>query len=211
MLQFVDIPFPDCIAFGAQSDPMWLTTVSASIGGEEWANQNWSDARHAYDVSFAVRTQSDYQQVRAHFHQVRGRARSFPFKDFLDFEVLQAEGLIADDAIEPTGDFQMYRRYGTGAEAYDRRITRPVSGTLIIYRTRSASTTVVTGDATIDYTTGLVTFASHLSGDTYAWSGEFRVPCRYDTDRLPAVAVNRRADDELLVECPSISLVEVRE
>jgi uncharacterized protein (TIGR02217 family) len=210
---YVDIPFPDCIAMGAQSDPTWSTSLAATIGGTEYANQNWADARHAYDVSFAVRNATDYLLIREHFHQVRGRAKSFPFKDFLDFEVTQAQGLLADDAIDPTGDYQMYRRYGSGADAYDRKITRPVSGTITVYRTRSSTTTDATADATIDHTTGLVTMANHLGGDVYAWAGEFRVPCRYDTDRLPGVAINREPgiDGDLLVRCDSIPLVEVRE
>jgi hypothetical protein len=50
-------------------------------------------------------------------------------------------------------------------------------------------------------------------GDVYTWSGEFWVPCRYGADQLPAAIINKEpaADGELLVECGSISVVEVRE
>lgn len=205
---FVDIPFPDCIAFGAQSDPMWSTTVVVVQSGHEITNQNWEDVRHAFDISFAIRTRSDYMLVREHFHQVRGRAKSFPFKDFIDFETVQANGFLLDDGVSPSGDYQMYRRYGSGSDAYDRKITRPV--TWQIFRTRSAVVTNVTGASTVDDETGLVTITGHVGGDTYNWSGTFNVPCRYDTDRLPAVAVNK-GQGELLIDCPSIQVVEVRE
>lgn len=206
---YVDVPFPDRIAFGAQSDPMWETTVVASIGGQESTNQHWSYAKHAYDVSFAVRTAQDYLLIREHFHQVRGRARKFPFKDYLDFRVSSADGVLLDAA----GGLQLHRRYGAGADAYDRKITRPVSGTVTVFRTRLGVTSNATADATIDHATGLVQMAGGESDDTYTWSGEFVVPCRYDVDRLPAIIANKQpgAAGELLVRCEAIPIVEVRE
>lgn len=213
-MSFVNIPFPDCIAFGAQSDPMWSSTVTMSAGGFEKANQNWEESRHAYDVAFSVRTASDYSLIRAHFHQVRGRANTFPFKDHLDFEVSASEGKLLDAAgAEPSTNatFQLHKRYGSGADRYDRKITRPVSPVAVL-RTRSGTTTNITGaGAAVTYTTGAVAITGHVAGDTYAWSGTFLVPCRYDTDRLPAAIVNRHNADELLVDCGSIPLVEVRE
>jgi uncharacterized protein (TIGR02217 family) len=209
-MQFVDVQFPDCIAFGAQSDSTWSTDVAAVLSGHEITNQNWEDARHLFDVSFAVRTASDYRMVRTHFHEVRGRAKAFPFKDFLDFSALATEGvMLLDDSDSPPGDYQMYKRYGSGAYAYDRKITRPVSGTITVFRTRAAVTTTIA--ATIDYSTGLVTVTGHVVGDIYTWSGNFNVPVRYDTDRLPAMAINKESEGELLVQCGSIPICEVRE
>jgi uncharacterized protein (TIGR02217 family) len=211
-LIYVDVPFPDCIALGAESNPMWSTNISASFSGEEIANQNWEEVRHAYELSLAVRTATDYLMVKDHFMLMRGRAKSFPFKDYLDFEALSGEGftVVADD---PSDGYQLLKRYGTGGDAYDRRITRPIGGTLTIYRTRSAVTTDVTGSATVDLSGGTVNISGHVGGDTYTWKGEFYVPCRYDVDRLPGAAVNRQPGDdgELLVSCDSIPVVEVKE
>lgn len=212
-MDFVTIPFPECIALGAQGDTFWSTNVVTTGGGFDATNQNWRDARHAYDVSFAVRTVSDYQAIRAHFHQVRGRAKKFLFRDFLDYAVAQSEGVLLDDDLDPpsaNGSFQLHKEYGSGGDAYARKITRPQSP-IVVYRTRAGVTTVIS--PTVDYTTGQVTITGHQSGDTYAWSGEFSVPCRYDTDRLPALAINREpgSDGELYVQCSSIQIVEVRE
>jgi uncharacterized protein (TIGR02217 family) len=204
---FVNTPFPECIAYGAQSDPMWSTAVAATVGGSEYTNQNWQHMRHVYDVSFAVRTASDYALIKVHHAMMRGRAKSFPFKDFLDFEVASTEGVTEASG----GGYQLFKRYGLGSDAYDRKITRPKTGTLTIYRTRTAVTTDVTGSATISYTTGTFTISGHMSGDVYTWEGEFDVPCRYDTDRLPSVVVTRQGAGELLVQCPSINLLEVKE
>lgn len=211
-MQFVNISFPERIAFGAQSDPMWSTNLAVSFGGFETANQNWEDVRHHYDVSFSVRNVTDYKAVKAHFMQVRGRAKSFPFKDFLDFEVSSSEGVV-DDAESVSDGYQLFKRYGSGDDLYDRKITRPTSGTVAIFRTRSAVTTNVTADATISYDGGTFSVTGDQEGDVYTWSGEFMVPARYDTDRLPSVAINKEpgADGELLVQCAAIPIIEVKE
>jgi uncharacterized protein (TIGR02217 family) len=209
---FVNIPFPDCLAFGAQSDPMWSTDLAAVLGGQEITNQNWEDTRHAFDVSYAIKTLTDYQLCRSHFHQIRGRAKKFLFRDFLDFDATSANGVLLDTsgAIPAAdGNFQLTKRYGSGSDRYDRKITRPDTPVQVL-RTRGVTTTNIVGSgATVTYTTGVVAITGHVGGDTYAWSGTFMVPCRYDTDRLPAAAVNR--GDELLVQCGPIPIVEVRE
>jgi uncharacterized protein (TIGR02217 family) len=214
-MQYVDIAFPECIAFGAQSDPTWETVVTVNTGGYENTNQNWSHARHVYDVSFSVRTASDYLLIRNHFHEVRGRARSFPFKDFLDFEASAANGAVLSLALAApaaSGTYYLFKVYGS-TQPYRRRITRP-DNPVAVYRTRSGVTTDITGtDAVVTYTTGAVAIANHVAGDTYAWAGSFKVPCRYESDRLPAAAVNKGPGEagELLVTCGAITVIEVRE
>jgi uncharacterized protein (TIGR02217 family) len=205
-MQFVDIPFPNRIAFGARSEPSWSTTLVAMQNGDEVTNQNWIDARHTFDVAPVIRTVSDFALVREHFYQVRGRAKKFPFRDFLDYLATAAQGVIADTV----DGWQLFKRYGSGSDLYDRKITRP-SGTIQVFRTRSAVTTAIS--TTVDATTGIVTISGHMTGDTYTWAGEFNVPCRYDTDRLASSAVNKEPgpDGELYVDCDSIPIVEVRE
>jgi uncharacterized protein (TIGR02217 family) len=212
-MEYVDTPFPERIAFQSRAETMWNTELVALLSGYESTNQNWSQTRHAYDAGLAVRVASDYLLVKAHFHAMRGRAKSFPFTDPIDHTVVQAAGILQAEQGSPN-DLQMVYRYGNGSEAYDRRITRPKNGTIAIFRTRGGVTTNVTGGGTtISYTTGIVAVGGHVAGDTYAWSGDFYVPCRYDIDRLPGVIVNKEpsADGQLYVECESIPILEVRE
>jgi uncharacterized protein (TIGR02217 family) len=200
-MEFVNSQLPECISFGAQADAMWSTNIVALTSGRESSNQNWQDCRHVYDISYGVRSPSDYNAIRVHFHTMRGRAKKFPFKDPIDNAATQAEGALLENDESPS-QWQMFKRYGD----YDRKITRPVAG-LTVYRTRTGVTTTIT--PTINYSTGLATISGHANGDTYNWAGSFLVPCRYDTDRLPALIVDRETD--LLVRCDSIPLVEVRE
>lgn len=208
-MEFIDTPFPERIAFNAKADTMWSTTLTTLLSGFESTNQEWSQTRHAYDAGLAIRVASEYMAVKAHFHAVRGRAKAFPFLDPIDHTVTQAAGVLTASG----SDWQMFFRYGSGGSAYDRKITRPKTGTIAVFRTRSGVTTNVTGSCTISYTTGLITISGHVSGDTYAWSGQFYVPCRYDIDRLPGAIVNKQGGEggELFVDCDSVPIVEVRE
>lgn len=205
---YVDVPFPERIAFNARAEASWLTTLTILLSGFEATNQNWAQVRHQYDAGLAVRVASDYALVKEHFNLMRGRAKSFPFTDPIDHHVAQADGVLT---LVSGSNYQMHYRYGSGDDKYDRKITRPKNGAVTVYRTRSGSTSLIT--PTISYTTGVVTVTGHVSGDTYSWTGDFYVPCRYDIDRLPAVVVNKQPgqNGELYVECDSLPLVEVRE
>lgn len=212
-MDYVDIEFPRRIARGAMREPGWSTALVSNFGGYDQANINWVNAKHRYDVSLAIRTETDYSLVLEHFHSVRGRAKSFPFRDPLDNRVEASNGVLIDNGESPAGDFQLAKRYGTGANLWDRWITRPV--TVTVYRLRAGVTTDITGSCTISTDTGRATIAGggvyEPTTDTLSWSGSFVVPVRYDSDQLPAVVEDRQPDHgELLVRCDSITLVEVR-
>lgn len=208
---FKNIEFPRGIAMGAQVAPGWSTAIAQTVAGFEHTQQNWSNSRSSYDVSFAVRSASEYQLVLSHFHTVRGRAYSFPFRDPLDFKVDGSTGVLLPGDGSPSIGFQLGKRYGIGVDAWERRIHLPSSNdSLIIYRTRAQVVSPVPAPQ-INYADGSVLIPDHLPGDTYTWAGRFFTECRYDTDRLPAVIVDREGSDgDLLVQCSSIPIVEVR-
>jgi uncharacterized protein (TIGR02217 family) len=216
---FENVEFNRTIAFGAQRWVAWKTGVVETSSGFESSDQQWSRALHRYDVGLAVRTASLYEEVVDHFHSVRGRSRKFPFRDALDYRVGVDRGVLIDDDDSPTTGYQLAKRYGAGNNPYDRRITRPKTGTVAIYRLRGVTTTNITASCTITYGTSTaiggfvsITPGVVLPGDVLSWSGEFFVPTRYDVDELPSVTVNRRpGGGDLLVQCDQLPLREVRE
>lgn len=141
-MSFLNVEFPSCIAMGAVGTPTWFTSVSENQGGWEQRNQVWSYDKHVYDVSTAVKSVDHYRLVLAHFNEMRGRLNSFPFKDFLDFEVEAGEGVVS--YISP-GIYQLEKKYGT-LNPYVRKITRPHDAIVSI--------------GALDSTTGLVTVAA---------------------------------------------------
>lgn len=150
--------FPPCIAYGAQSAPMWMTTIAANRAGFEQRNQNWTQTRHEYDLSFAIRTQTDYLKVLKHWHMARGQLHSFGITDALDSVVDEGDGPVA--AVSP-GVFQLFKRYGTGADAYDRKITRPKPEGLVVFRDGLPATPGAgAGQYSLDLSKGRVTFVA---------------------------------------------------
>lgn len=203
-MSWLNIQFPPRIAFGIECDPEWSTTVAATLAGWENRNLNWSDARHNYDASFAIRTAADHAEIREHFHMARGRTHSWPLLDPTDNECAVSDGVVT----EPTpGTFQLYKRYGSGAYAYDRKITRPFGVSIYL-----SSVLLSESDYDLDEDTGLVTIGdSDADINNVTWTGQFYVPCRYDTARLPVRLETRGAGDAYLVRTESVPIVEVRE
>lgn len=204
-MAFFESPrFPENIAFGAVGGPEWSTSVVVTAGGREQRNAAWAYPRHRWDVSAGVKTQADFELLRAHFMTVRGRLHGFRFKDWADFRVTYADGIMI--ALSAT-TFQLAKRYTSGAQTMQRQIRKPVGATVQV---RDGTTPLVVGiDYTLDATTGVVTTTNSRDAQTLNWSGEFDVPMRYDTDRIEARIVARKADGTLLHEWSSIQIVEL--
>lgn len=205
-MTWLPIPFPPRLAYGLGCDVEWDTRVATTISGQEGRNLSWTDARHMYDAAFCIRTLSDHQTIREHFHMARGRFHSWPLTDPTDHECDFDSGVVAD----ADAGFQLHKRYGSGSYAYDRKITRP-SG-VEVYVGSELQTLGV--DYTLDLATGVLVVAdSDVVAADVAWLGQFSVPCRYDINRLPVRVENRTggANGEFLIRSDGIQIVEVRE
>lgn len=189
---FLDIRFPEKISFGAEGGAEFLTDIVITASGFEARNQNWERQRMRYDVAHAARMESQWRKLQAFFLVCAGRAHSFRFKDWTDYECASGAGVFQDaDSGSPLGK-QMYKQYTFGGQTYLRKITKPVSGKI---------TTDASG---LDYSTGIA------ASGTY-WYGEFDVHARFDTDAMRSETINRSTDGELIVGWRSIPIVEVNE
>lgn len=197
-MSFLETPrFPETISFGARGGPGFSTGVVSFASGFESRNANWSQSRHEYEVGQAVRGKSDFDDLIAFFRIAQGRANGFRYKDFADYTATGSEGIVT--ALGGS-TWQMYKRYTSGSSTSDRIIQKPVSGTLSI----SGG-----GTYTVDYATGIITKTG--GSDPTGWTGEFDVPCRFDTDTMRHEIVNRTGTtNEVLIGWQSIPLVEIR-
>ena len=202
-MSFYESPrFPESISFGARGGPEFATDIVVIESGREKRNQRWSYPRHSWDVSAGVKTQADFETLRAHFMSVAGRTHGFRFKDFSDYTATVAQGFVA--GITST-TFQLVKRYTSGAQTRDRRIRKPIAAGFKLYN--SAVLLTLTTDYTLDATTGIVTTTAPRTAANLTWSGEFDVPMRYDTDRLEGEIVARNLAG-LLYRWSSIKIVE---
>ena len=94
------------------------------------------------------------------------------------------------------------KRYESGAQAWVRRIVKPVAGTVRVAR----GGVETTSGWWVDATTGVVTFGAAPGAGVLITAGfEFDVPVRFDNDRLDVTW-----DLDRLGSIASIPLVEVR-
>lgn len=201
-MAFLETPrFPERIAYGAQGGPGFATQVAASGSGRESRNAAWAYPRHAWDVSQGIKSQADFAELLDFFAAVRGRLHAWRFKDWADFQVTHAQGVVT--GLTST-TFQLHRRYSAGALTLDRIVQKPVSGS-----TEIKVSGIVTAH-TLDATTGIVTIGSAPAAGNVSWSGEFDVPMRFDVDRLERSLVGRQPNGQLLHEWGAIPIVEVR-
>lgn len=179
---FDEIQFPPELSYGARGGPVFNTTVVVTASGAESRNQNWKVGRVKWDVSTAIKGKADIIDVVAFFRARKGRARSFRFKDWVDYAV-------QDESIG-TGNgsgtqFQLRRVYNDGLTTEYRIITKPVVDTVRMYLDGVETTSFV-----IDHTTGVVSFNT-APGDGVAVTAdfEFDFPARFNTDNL-SVAID---------------------
>lgn len=192
-MAFYETQFPSAISYGAVGGPGFRTDVVVVSSGAEQRNVTWSQARRRYDVAHAAREPTASDAVKAFFHNMAGKAHGFRFKDWTDYSATASEGKFT---LLTATTFQAYKRYTTGSQTYDRIIQKGIATWSVTGGTVSA----------IDYNTGIVTMSS---GTPTAWAGSFDVPCRFDTDELNGVIIDRSSAG-LIVGWSSIPIVEIR-
>lgn len=199
MQAFDDVDFP--LAIGAQASvaPAFSTAIVTTAAGVEQRNADWADARLRFDAGPGVRSEDDIATLIAFFRARRGAARAFRFRDPFDFGAADESLGIGDGT---TTSFPLVKRYGEGAEAQVRRITRPVTDSV---RVAVGGVEATGGWSLLDG--GIVSFATAPATGAEVTAGYlFDVPVRFEQDSLE---VNRSTF--LAGEAPSVPLVEVRE
>lgn len=196
---FLNIRFPDRISFGAIGGPGFMTNIAVMSSGAESRNQEWEFERGEWEVAHAARLPTEYRDLQAFFRLAAGRANTFAFKDWTDFECSISEGFFIAAEGSPSG-YQMVKRYTFGGLTVDRRITKPRNNGKV-------QITGVGSPSGLDYATGIVYSGSVPT----AWAGEFDVHARFDTDVMRAESINRNPRDGLIVTWQSIPIVEVKD
>jgi uncharacterized protein (TIGR02217 family) len=290
-VSFLETPrFPDNVSLGASGGPGYLTDIVTVNSGAESRNQNWTQARAVYEVSHAARLPAEHTVLRDFFRSVKGRTHGFRFKDHLDYSVTVSTGVLGAGVGTGYPTYQLAKNYASGALTETRTISKPVSGTIAVYRNTTLQTAGSgAGQYALSTTTGIVTYVADatqtitsvtignptvinvssaltgatggkkvylasitgtlgaylngiawtistvvgtaitlsgadttgLSGtsgnafmypqasDAFTWSGEFDVPCRFDTDQMRGVIANK-SGGQYVVDWESIPIVEIR-
>lgn len=198
---FIDAELDICPAFGWQGGPNFNTRVVTTQAWIERRNANNIQCRHNYSLPLQNITDDDYlTMLKQVFVACRGQLHSFLVKDYSDHE---ANLEVFGEGDGTTTAFQLSKTSTFGPASYVRIITKPLAAGLTV--TVDGTPTAVT----VDVLTGIVTFASAPAASAILrWSGEFRVPVRFNTDVLNTTIDNKSQDGDYLIN-GSIDLIEV--
>lgn len=206
-MAFHDERLPDSVERGAVGGPNFNTTILQLSGGAEKRNINFSRTRGTWDISYGIQSKADFESVLAFFYTKFGKAHSFRFKDWADFEIGDA-GTDTPQTIG-TGDgettvFPIVRRYSTAAFQFDRVLEKiniiPEPRAFKDGVEQASGFTFQTGAATLTWS------VAPAVGELIGVICEFDVIVRFDTDHL---GVTMEIFDAGSI--PQIPIVEVKD
>lgn len=181
--------FPACPTFGFTGTPDYSVTVIERAGGFRSVNRNWYYPLHVYAaVPMGNQPEADIYRVQRFWHAVGGRAGRFRFNDRLDntstdspeLAITASDQPIVLDATDSPTVYQLFKTYEDEDALLQqvRIISKPVQGTILI---AADGVEIVEGvDWTLDYETGVVTFAAP-DDSVYTWGGMFDVPVMFES------------------------------
>ena len=207
---FHEARFPTSISFGSSGGPERRTVIVSLASGHEERNSPWAHSRHRYNAGLGARSLDDIHNILAFFEARHGRLYGFRWKDWSDWKsglpgdpptALDQSLGIADGA---TLNFQLTKTYTSGVQSYDRVISKPVGGSVLIAADGVALTEGLEFNS--DITTGFINFISPPGNGVQLTAGFlFDVPVRFDSDFLD---VNLRAFKA--GDIPSVPILEIR-
>lgn len=205
-MAFHDVQLPVNIEKGVKGGPGFNTTILELSSGFEKRNINWSRVRGRWDISYGIDSKEDNEAVLAFFYARQGRAHSFRFKDWTDFEIGVDSTDTPQDIAIADGvfvDFQITRRYVSGAFTFAREVTRLVAGTTRVFIDGAEQF----ADFTVDDNTGVVNFdTAPLNLEVIGIICEFDIPVRFDSDQLDLTGIR-----DTVYDIPGLDILEMRE
>lgn len=191
MGRFTDVYAPSAMpGFPCFASPRFSTRIVGTDSGAEQSNRRWLHPLRTFRLPEAVRNQTTFEAVKAHWLTMGGPAHTWPFRDPTDFASrnLVAANLVpavalADQALG-TGDgvtttFQLKKLYQSGSASYTRDIVLPVTASVLVGIGGVASPIVFS----VSRPGGIVTFVSPPAGAAVLTAG-FLFDCevRFDSD-----------------------------
>lgn len=175
-MSFLEIRFPESIAFNSSSILEFNTTIIKSKNGYEQRNINWNTNKMKFNIINGIKTKAELDEVITFFRNVRGAGYGFKFKDWTDYQV-DNQYLGLGDGV--TKEFQLIKSYRVSDNiVYYRKITKPVISTVRVF-----INDIESKDFNIDLTTGLITLNTVPEIDsTIKANFEFDVPVRFEND-----------------------------
>lgn len=160
-MTFNESRFPTGIRPQPRGGPGFSTTIVELSSGHEQRNLNWSQARRRYVIDQRTWTAADWETLLGWFHAHYGAGHGFRMKDWADYQVTYANGLLGAGVGTGLPTYQLGRLYSAGSLAQLRTISKPVAGTVSVKRGGVAVTFGAgAGQISVDTTTGIISFVA---------------------------------------------------
>lgn len=187
-MSFHEVRLPARLAFGSTGGVERRTEIVTLGSGFERRSTPWAQGRRRYLIGANLRSLDDMAAMTDFFEARHGCLFGFRFRDFFDFKSCGPGGSVtaADQALGE-GDaarttFALLKRYGDDETAPERRIAKPVEGTV---RLAVGGVEQPEESFTVDHVTGLITLDEPPDLGAVVTAGfEFDTPVRFDTDRI---------------------------
>lgn len=188
---------------GARTRPSFRTIIIPLDGGGEVRISKWVYPKHVFEFNLAPgdpQSDEDFLMLQDFYYAAGGAFEPFRFKHHGDFEgVDEAPGAITGT----TSSFQLMRNYTRGLITRQRKITRPVLGTVVAYLNGVVIPEI---NYTVDYDTGIIAFGSPQDINLLTFDFEFDVPVRFQDDEIEFLAIAKQLEQPV-----SIALIEIKE
>jgi uncharacterized protein (TIGR02217 family) len=208
-MSFHEVRLPARLAFGSTGGVERRTEIVTLGSGYERRSTPWAQGRRRYLIGANLRSLDDMAALTGFFEARRGRLYGFRFRDFADFKSCAPGAVVsAGDQVLGNGDgaltrFDLVKRYGDGADALERRVRKPVAGTV---RVAVAGVELDAGGFAVDAATGEVALAvAPPVGAALTAGFDFDVPVRFDADRIEVTLESFEAG-----RMAAVPLIEVR-
>ena len=183
---FLKIRLPDDIAYGAKIE--FETDIVSLANCSEHRNVMRQYPKNYYILKYDVLNSTMVKKLMEFFRITHGKAHSFLFRDWLDFEA-RGQSLKRLPAVLENNDervFQLSKVYKienvNAIENFSlpRKITKPIEGTLKVFD-NAAKLLVENDDYECNYDNGIIIFKNKLVDD-YVVDFDFDVHVRFDND-----------------------------
>lgn len=218
-MAFLEAEFTRAVSFKRLGGQGFSTSVLAVESGNEQRNQNWANPRAHYTASVItpardsvgapINLQKFADDLRNFFLAARGKANGFRLFDRLDYSAsLETLASLGGNT------FQLQKTYTFAGQTYVRKITKPITASVVDFQGNALTDTVVLKDAgnatvtgTVDHVTGIVTSTHSPTKASF----QYHIPVRFDTDSFDLqVEDSGAADGNPIVSWNSLALIEVR-
>jgi len=208
-MAFHEVSLPARLAFGSTGGVERRTEIVTLGSGFERRSTPWAQGRRRYLIGANLRSLDDMAALTGFFEARRGRLYGFRFRDFADCKSCAPGGAPGPlDQALGEGDgtrtgFQLVKIYGEGEAALQRRIAKPVAGSV---RVAVAGVELSSDDFAVDAATGTATLnAAPGEGAAVTAGFEFDTPVRFDADRIEVTLESFNAG-----RMAAVPLIEVR-